>query len=218
MEYQTLFGKMLTASISLMHWVKLLLLRINLEKIKFMQNITTFYGKTIPQIREKLHRRSSKASQQSWHAQRITIPCTCCAAHHQLWIKLYFVMTSYVQIFMTKNHFTRIIRGCVCGPFRSKGRKVYITKFGDKIITKVGEQFGDSPTLVCKKHKSTPMQADLLSNWTLDTLSQSDHYCVHGIQFLTALVDATDISEVQTLWCKVVFLLSWVGKQPSVPS
>ena len=101
---------------------------------------------------------------------------------------------------MTKNHFTRIIRGCVCGPFRSKGRKVYITKFGDKIITKVGEQFGDSPTLVCKKHKSTPMQADLLSNWTLDTLSQSDHYCVHGIQFLTALVDATDISEVQTLW------------------
>ena len=62
------------------------------------------------------------------------------------------------------------------------------------------------------------MQADLLSNWTLDTLSQSDHYCVHGIQFLTALVDATDISEVQTLWCKVVFLLSWVGKQPSVPS
>ena len=96
MEYQTLFGKMLTASISLMHWVKLLLLRINLEKIKFMQNITTFYGKTIPQIREKLHRRSSKASQQSWHAQRITIPCTCCAAHHQLWIKLHFVMTSYL--------------------------------------------------------------------------------------------------------------------------
>ena len=95
---------------------------------------------------------------------------------------------------------------------------MYITKFGDKIITKVGEQFGDSPTLVCKKHKSTPMQADLLSNWTLDTLSQSEHYRVHGIQFLTALVDATDISEVQTLWCKVVFLLSWVGNQPSVLS
>ena len=174
MEYQTLFGKMLTASISLMHWVKLLLLRMNLEKIKFMQNITTFYGNTIPQIRAKLHRRSSKASQQSWHAQRTTISCTCCAAHHQLWIKLYFVITSYVEIFMTKNHFTRIIWCCVCGPFRSKG--------------------------------------------TLGTLSQSDHYCVHGIQFLTALVDATDISEVQTLWCKAVFLLSWVGKQPSVLS